>query len=33
MLAALDLALLAIVLLCSTQLLRPTKKNNSDIMS
>ena len=33
MLAALDLALLAIVLLCSTQLLRPTKKNDSDLMS
>jgi hypothetical protein len=33
MLATLDLALLAIVLLCSTQLLRPTKKNDSDIVS
>jgi hypothetical protein len=33
MLAALDLALLAIVLLCSTQLLLPTKKNDSDILS
>jgi hypothetical protein len=33
MLAALELALLAIVLVCSTQLLRPTKKNNSDILS
>jgi hypothetical protein len=33
MLAALDLALLAIVLLCSRQLLLPTKKNGSDILS
>jgi hypothetical protein len=33
MLAALDLALLAIVLLCSTQLLRPSKKNGSDLLS
>jgi hypothetical protein len=33
MLAALDLALLAIVLLCSTQLLRPNKKNDSDVLS
>jgi hypothetical protein len=33
MLAALDLALLAIVLICSTQLLRPAKKNDSDILS
>jgi hypothetical protein len=33
MLAALDLAVLAIVLLCSTQLLWPTKKNDTDILS
>jgi hypothetical protein len=33
MLATLDVALLTIVLLCSTQLLRPIKKNDSDILS
>jgi hypothetical protein len=32
MLAALDLALLAIVVLCSTELLRPAKKSDSDIV-
>jgi hypothetical protein len=33
MLAALDVALLAIVLLCSTQLLRPSNKHDSNILS
>jgi hypothetical protein len=33
MLAALDVALLAIVVLCSTELLRPAKKNDSDVVS
>jgi hypothetical protein len=33
MLAALDVALLAIVLLCSRQLLLPAKKNDSDVLS
>lgn len=33
MLAALDVALLAIVVLCSTELLRPVKKNDSDVVS
>ncbi len=32
MLAALDLALLTIVVVCSTQLLRPGKKSSSDIL-
>jgi hypothetical protein len=33
MLAALDLALLTIFVLCSTELLRPSKKSDSDILS
>jgi hypothetical protein len=33
MLAALDVALLAIAVLCSTELLRPAKKNDSDVVS
>jgi hypothetical protein len=33
MLAALDLALLAIVIVCFRQLPRPAKKNDSDILS
>jgi hypothetical protein len=33
MLAALDLALLTIFVLCSSQLLRPGKKSDSDILS
>jgi hypothetical protein len=32
MLASLELALLAIVLVCFRQLLRPAKKNDSDVL-